>query len=210
MKNTDRFINFLESLKGNGHDTLIESVKTGFQACHENENTNDVVKQRAFAFNGLMKEGVILEILKTHVSNFGDSFKEIDQLIDNAMDEIQEEISNKGAYDVDDMTNPELEKLENFIKMRINKTYGNALVESVGNDRTKEAILNWFNGEDNPTTNPFPLGRLLAGDTKKTSGIFKPRGGSKMYYHIQEYKWDDNTKQLNKLETPIITLEPTH
>ena len=32
-----KFENFLESLKGNGQDKLIESVKKGFQVCFENE-----------------------------------------------------------------------------------------------------------------------------------------------------------------------------
>lgn len=38
MKNTKKFKNFLESLKGKGQDTLIESVKKGFNICFENEN----------------------------------------------------------------------------------------------------------------------------------------------------------------------------
>jgi len=37
MDNKQKFENFLESLKGKGHDTLIESVKAGFIACFENE-----------------------------------------------------------------------------------------------------------------------------------------------------------------------------
>ena len=35
MNNKEKFENFLESLKGNGQDVLIESVKSGFQACYE-------------------------------------------------------------------------------------------------------------------------------------------------------------------------------
>ena len=35
MNNKQKFENFLESLKGNGQDSLIESVKSGFQACYE-------------------------------------------------------------------------------------------------------------------------------------------------------------------------------
>ena len=35
MNNEQKFKNFLESLKGNGQDSLIESVKKGFQVCHE-------------------------------------------------------------------------------------------------------------------------------------------------------------------------------
>ena len=38
MKNTQKFKNFLESIKGNGQDVLIESVKKGFQACFESES----------------------------------------------------------------------------------------------------------------------------------------------------------------------------
>jgi len=33
MNNKQKFESFLESLKGNGHDVLIESVKKGFQTC---------------------------------------------------------------------------------------------------------------------------------------------------------------------------------
>ena len=36
MNKNKKFENFLESLKGNGQDTLIENVKKGFQACYEN------------------------------------------------------------------------------------------------------------------------------------------------------------------------------
>lgn len=35
MKKQEKFINFLEGLKGHGQDTLIESVKKGFQVCTE-------------------------------------------------------------------------------------------------------------------------------------------------------------------------------
>jgi len=35
MNNKAKFENFLESLKGNGQDTLVESVKQGFQVCFE-------------------------------------------------------------------------------------------------------------------------------------------------------------------------------
>jgi len=35
MNSKQKFEKFLESLKGNGDDTLIESVKAGFQVCHE-------------------------------------------------------------------------------------------------------------------------------------------------------------------------------
>ena len=37
MKNTKKFKNFLESLKGNEQDTLIESIQKGFNVCFENE-----------------------------------------------------------------------------------------------------------------------------------------------------------------------------
>ena len=35
MNNKQKFENFLESLKGKDQDALIESVKSGFQACYE-------------------------------------------------------------------------------------------------------------------------------------------------------------------------------
>ena len=37
MNKKQKFEIFLESLKGSGQDVLIESVKSGFQACFENE-----------------------------------------------------------------------------------------------------------------------------------------------------------------------------
>ena len=37
MKNKQKFEKFLESLKGKDQDALIESIKTGFKACLENE-----------------------------------------------------------------------------------------------------------------------------------------------------------------------------
>ena len=54
MNERQKFENFLESLKGNGQDTLIESVKKGFQVCFENEA----------ALNEGIKEG-FFKILKT-------------------------------------------------------------------------------------------------------------------------------------------------
>lgn len=41
MKKTQKFNKFLESLKGTGHDSLIESVKNGFKVCFENETRTD-------------------------------------------------------------------------------------------------------------------------------------------------------------------------
>lgn len=37
MKNKQKFENFLESIKGNGYDVLIEGIKQGFRACFEDE-----------------------------------------------------------------------------------------------------------------------------------------------------------------------------
>ena len=37
MNNAKKFENFLESLKGNGQDGLVESIKSGFQTCFESE-----------------------------------------------------------------------------------------------------------------------------------------------------------------------------
>lgn len=41
MNNKEKFENFLESLKGHGHDVLIESVKKGFTVCYESELVAD-------------------------------------------------------------------------------------------------------------------------------------------------------------------------
>jgi len=83
-----------------------------------------------------------------------------------------------------------------------------ACFESFNEESMKDAILNWTRGADNPVTNPFPLGQLLAGTTSRDSGIFKMKRGPKLYYYIQRHKWDDETKTLNELESPIVTLEP--
>jgi len=40
-----KFENFLESLKGNGQDNLIESVKTGFRVCFEGQKAKDGIKE---------------------------------------------------------------------------------------------------------------------------------------------------------------------
>lgn len=37
MNKTEKFKNFLESLKGHGQDSLIESVSHGFQVCYESD-----------------------------------------------------------------------------------------------------------------------------------------------------------------------------
>ena len=44
MNRNKTFINFLESLKGHEHDTLIESIKMGFDVCFESTfySANDV------------------------------------------------------------------------------------------------------------------------------------------------------------------------
>jgi len=86
-----------------------------------NEKIPSVTSVRAGMFNRLVKDGTILEILKNHNTDFPDlSLKEI---IDNAMQNIQEEISNKGAYTFDDMSWSEVEQLEKFIEKRINDEY---------------------------------------------------------------------------------------
>jgi len=48
MNNKEKFENFLESLKGNGQDVLIESVKQGFEVCFESsekEQANALYKE---------------------------------------------------------------------------------------------------------------------------------------------------------------------
>ena len=42
MKNIKKFKNFLESLKGNKQDALIESIKKGFNACFEARDYLDI------------------------------------------------------------------------------------------------------------------------------------------------------------------------
>ena len=44
MNGKKKFENFLESLKGKGQDQLIESIKSGFQACYENADEDKARK----------------------------------------------------------------------------------------------------------------------------------------------------------------------
>lgn len=46
MDNKQKFNKFLESLKGKGQDTLIESVKQGFQACFEMADESELKKAK--------------------------------------------------------------------------------------------------------------------------------------------------------------------
>jgi len=57
MNNIKKFEKFLESLKGKGQDTLIESVKQGFQACFENEESTLKQEMKSYLtsqYSGLM------------------------------------------------------------------------------------------------------------------------------------------------------------
>ena len=44
MDKIKKFENFLESLKGKGQDTLIESVKKGFKVCCESEKRSEAIR----------------------------------------------------------------------------------------------------------------------------------------------------------------------
>jgi len=48
MNKKEKFESFLESLKGNGEDKLIESVKKGFQVCYENNPIGQRQRDEAF------------------------------------------------------------------------------------------------------------------------------------------------------------------
>jgi hypothetical protein len=52
MNNKKQFKNFLESLKGNNQDALIESVKNGFQACFESWQTDNNVNDYDYDITG--------------------------------------------------------------------------------------------------------------------------------------------------------------
>ena len=43
MNNIKKFENFLESLKGKGQDTLIESIKSGFKVCTESIGDDEYI-----------------------------------------------------------------------------------------------------------------------------------------------------------------------
>jgi len=62
MNKKEKFENFLESLKGNGQDNLIESLKKGFQVCME-ANLNDML--------GKIKEEWGEENLKNAIEKIG-------------------------------------------------------------------------------------------------------------------------------------------
>jgi len=51
MKNKQKFINFLESLKNNGQDALVESVKQGFKVCFESFDYDIVSKENMNGYN---------------------------------------------------------------------------------------------------------------------------------------------------------------
>ena len=44
MNKKEKFDAFLESLKGNGQDNLIENIKKGYQACFESNDMNKKVQ----------------------------------------------------------------------------------------------------------------------------------------------------------------------
>ena len=61
MNKNEKFMKFLESLKGQGQDVLIESVKTGFQVCHEDVSPEtdailDIMNQQGITWDEAKKE----------------------------------------------------------------------------------------------------------------------------------------------------------
>ena len=82
MKNTQKFENFLESLKGNGHDTLIESVKHGFRALNEGTQEDAEKKQIDSIANAIIRnilrdpQGVITQ-LKSYKAKHPDKHAKI-------------------------------------------------------------------------------------------------------------------------------------
>jgi len=51
MNKKQKFETFLESLKGNGQDTLLESLKQGFHACYEGVERFEFDKNYDYEFN---------------------------------------------------------------------------------------------------------------------------------------------------------------
>ena len=56
MDKRQKFENFLESLKGNGHDVLIESIKKGFQVINEGNADFKIDAKRNIAHSLSRKE----------------------------------------------------------------------------------------------------------------------------------------------------------
>jgi len=57
MNKIEKFETFLESLKGQGQDSLIESVKKGFKVCFENEESSLKDEMKSYliqTYSGLM------------------------------------------------------------------------------------------------------------------------------------------------------------
>lgn len=84
------------------------NITDDYWSSKSSSNKVDVVKERAFTFNKLLKKGKIKKILKDNLND-----------MNSAMDDIQEAIDQEGTFDVDFMTHSERERLEDFIRHRI-------------------------------------------------------------------------------------------
>lgn len=61
MSNSQKFENFLESLKGHGNDSLIESVKSGFKTCIESEeDVNELRRDLIYSIVGLIANNSLI------------------------------------------------------------------------------------------------------------------------------------------------------
>lgn len=89
-----------------------EHITDDYWASKQKDDKIDVVKERAFTFNRLLKKGEIKKILDDNLGS-----------IESSLDDIHEAIDREGTYDVDFMGHLEKEKLDIFIKSRIKKKY---------------------------------------------------------------------------------------
>ena len=89
MNNKKKFDNFLESLKGNDQDKLIESIEKGFQVCFESKNFN--MKSVMNKASKLSKKDV----------QKADAEKKTKQLLDEEKKEIGEMKKKLSAEDFD-------------------------------------------------------------------------------------------------------------
>ena len=95
MNKKEKFENFLESLKGNEQDNLIETIKSGFQTCYEAESENSVI--RSGKEEQEIIKGYVTAMLWTEEDNIGGD-KDINDFALETIEQIKGDISN--FYDV--------------------------------------------------------------------------------------------------------------
>ena len=92
---TEKFVKFLDSLKGAGNDTLVESIKEGFRACLESKKWSKKVTEKVKK-SEKPKEGtftkkadaIVSELMDKAEGDAGTSVKKINFYINRAGDKL--------------------------------------------------------------------------------------------------------------------------